>query len=239
MVLYGFAHMNDMENTMENLSAMADDINMHTSRWVRDGYFPNNFDRAANELEKTHGVNAVWDMVREKIFETENDHIRNELIESYGNSPVSDEMKVSVLEKLLRDNSVGVSSKTKAMKELDDYVDYGGWTNFAENIYGSVNDDTKQLLFNSLMMSAFDKSGIRDKKTDRDIGVNLEKLVWLFSLAVTGYSMDELLKIVKERYVPKYGAAKVKQALCFITGHGYCTDSTHSYVQYALAGIDQ
>lgn len=226
-----------MENALDGLAGMARDRGMHGGRWVRDSYEPTKFDDAARKMEAEHGIDAVWNRVRDELFETNDEYVRGELIESYGNSPVSDALKRKLLEDLALDPSIEASSKKTAMTELREYVEDDEWPELLKGLYHRVDAGTRQAFFHALVMPDFDASGIRDRATDDDIAVNLKKLVWLFCDMAGVWPREKLLGIVRKDYAPKYGEAKVAEVLRFVTDHEYCTDVTRGCAQHALAGI--
>lgn len=226
-----------MVNTLDGLTNMARDRRMHNRRWVRDSYNPTKFDDTARAAEAEHGSDAVWNSVRNEIFDTNDEYVRSELIESYGNSPVSDALKRKLLKDLVLDASVEASSKKTAMVELREYVEDDEWPEFLKGLYHRVDARTQQAFFHALVMPDFDASGIRDRATDDDISINLKKLVWLFCDMAVVWPRDRLFDIVRNDYAPKYGEAKVAEVLRFVTGHEYCTAKTHDCALHALTGI--
>ena len=226
-----------MSNTLDGLASTARDRRMHGGRWVRDSYNPTKFDGAARAAEVEHGSDAVWSRVRNELFETNDEYVRGELIESYGNSPVSDALKRQLLEDLVLDPSIDISSKKTAMVELREYVEDDEWPKFLKGLYYRVDARTQQAFFHALVMPDFDASGIRNRATDGDVGVNLKKLVWLFCDMAAVWPRDRLLDIVMNDYAPKYGEAKVAEVLRFVTGHEYCTAKTRECALHTLTGI--
>ncbi len=210
---------------------------MHQDRWVRGDYVPTKFDKIVSEMESTHGVDAVWNSVRDILLTTNDEYVRRELIESYGNSKVDDEHKMSLLEMILLDDKINKTSKSTAMKELKEPFWDDAWPKFLKRLYRVVDDEVRQTLCYELALIDFHTSGIRDD-ANKDDNIYLQRLVWYFCEMLTVYPRDRILSKVEDKYVPKYGKKQVVKVLNFILYNEYSTDRTRDYAKYVMGKLN-